>query len=359
MLARFERQWESGSTPNVNDLVSEFGPLSPEELTHLLLVDQSYRCSRGTPQAAAVYFEQFPELLKCAEAAIDLLYAEFLQREANEPELTVERFMQPYPQLEEEFRRQVSFHRSVFAPSREGVSFSESIAEPTQSVTNSDAIPGYEVLGELGRGGLGVVYLARDVRLNRQVALKMLLAGRFASENLPKRLWLEAETTARLQHPNIVQIFEVGQHAGHPFLALEYISGGTLADWMERRPQAPRDAARIVCDVARAIQFAHEKGVIHRDLKPSNLLLQPLPRTNSNIETHSSGHAHASSTATGRLNVNEMLIKVADFGLAKLLKANSSDNAMPATLSGDLVGTCFLYVSRTSFPGVHFDGESI
>ena len=339
MLAQFERQWESGSTPNVKELVSEFGPLAPEELAHLLLVDQSYRCSRGTPQSAAVYFEQFPELLNCAEAAIDLLYAEFLQREANEPELTVEQFIQPYPQLEDEFRRQVSFHRSVFEPALADASYSESIAEPAQSVTSSDAIPGYEILGELGRGGLGVVYLARDVRLNRHVALKMLLAGRFASDNLPKRLWLEAETTARLQHPNIVQIFEVSQHAGHPFLALEYISGGTLADWMERRPQAPGDAARIVRDVARAIQFAHDKGVIHRDLKPSNLLLQPLSNTSSNSENHSRGHALSSRMAAGRLGVSEMLIKVADFGLAKLMEASTSASAMPATLSGDLVGT--------------------
>ncbi len=340
LIERLELQWESGSTPNVSEFVTEFGPLSPPELAHVLLVDQAYRCSSATPNTAAFYFEHFPELLNCAESAIDLLYAEFLQREEREPELTADQFIQAFPQFKEEFCRQVSFHRSLLSDSTDTTPHSWPVAQPTQPTSRHVVIPGYEILSELGRGGLGVVYLARDIRLNRYVALKMLLAERFASESFPKRLLLEAEATARLQHPNIVQIYEVDQHAGHPFLALEYISGGTLAAWMERRPQDPRDAAQIIREVARAIQFAHEKGVIHRDLKPSNLLLQPLSSARGNIDQPRSLDATpAIATPSARLRLNEMLIKVADFGLAKLMEVGTAADAVPVTLTGDLIGT--------------------
>ncbi len=340
LMERLELQWESGSTPNVSELVTEFGPLATPELAHCLLVDQAYRLSSGVSDTATFYFEHFPELLNCAESAIDLLYAEFLQREEREPELTADQFIQAYPQFQEEFRRQVSFHRSVLSGSTQSTPYSWPVAQPAQSPNGRVVIPGYEIFSELGRGGLAVVYLARDLRLNRYVALKMLLADRFASENIPKRLLLEAEATARLQHPNIVQIYEVDQHAGHPFLALEYISGGTLAAWMERRPQDPRDAAQIIREVARAIQFAHEKGVIHRDLKPSNLLLQPLSSASGNMDNgRPLEHAAPGNTPSARLRLNEMLIKVADFGLAKLIEVSAAAGAVPVTLTGDLIGT--------------------
>ena len=137
-------------------------------------------------------------------------------------------------------------------------------------------VPGYQILDELGRGGIGVVYKARHIQLNRPVALKMLLAGHFASEGLLRRFLVEAEATARLQHPNIVQIYEVGQHQGRPFLALEFVNGGTLSQRTAGKPQPPRDAASLVQSLAGAVQFAHEQGVLHRDLKPGNVLIQQL-----------------------------------------------------------------------------------
>src|SRR5579871_1856139 len=135
----------------------------------------------------------------------------------------------------------------------------------------SQHIPGYEILGELGRGGMGVVYKARQTKLNRIVALKMVLAGSYASPAERSRFLAEAEAVARMQHPHIVQIFEISQHSGLPFFSLEFVGGGTLAGKLGGTPLPPREAARLVRVLARAVQYAHEQGVVHRDLKPANV----------------------------------------------------------------------------------------
>jgi serine/threonine protein kinase len=135
------------------------------------------------------------------------------------------------------------------------------------------AVAGYEVLGELGRGGMGVVYKACHLRLHRVVALKMVLAGVHAGKQHLARFRHEAETVAQLQHPHVVQIYEVGEHDGRPFLALEYVPGGSLGQRLDGTPQPPRAAAELIQTLARAVQAAHDKGVIHRDLKPANVLL--------------------------------------------------------------------------------------
>jgi formylglycine-generating enzyme required for sulfatase activity/tetratricopeptide (TPR) repeat protein len=166
-------------------------------------------------------------------------------------------------------------------------------------------VPGYEILAELGRGGTGVVYQARQVRLGRVVALKMILAGAQAGARDRARFRAEAEALARLQHPNVVQIHEVGDDGGRPYLALEYVDGGTLADKLRGTPQPAREAARLVETLARAVHAAHEKGVVHRDLKPANVLL----------------------TADGTP-------KVVDFGLARRL-----DGVTLHTQTGVVIGT--------------------
>jgi serine/threonine-protein kinase len=134
-------------------------------------------------------------------------------------------------------------------------------------------IPGYEVLGELGRGGMGVVYKARHFKLDRLVALKMILASGHAGAAELARFQTEAHAVARLQHPNVVQVYEVGEHEGKPFLALEFCPGGSLAQKLNHTPLPPRDAAALVETLARAMQAAHERHIIHRDLKPANVLL--------------------------------------------------------------------------------------
>lgn len=137
----------------------------------------------------------------------------------------------------------------------------------------SVSVPGYQIEGTLGRGGMGVVYKARDLKLKRTVALKMVLAGGHAGPGELARFRIEAEAVARLQHPNIVQIHEVGDADGHPYCPLEFVEGGNLASKLDGKPMRVREAAKLVESVARAVQLAHSRNVVHRDLKPANILI--------------------------------------------------------------------------------------
>ena len=166
-------------------------------------------------------------------------------------------------------------------------------------------ISGYEILGVLGRGGVGVVYKAVHLRLNRAVALKMLLAGAFATRAERQRFSRESEVVANLRHPNIVQVYDVGDLDGRPYFTMEFVEGGSLAEMIAGTPWPARQAAELVATLADAIQAAHLGGIVHRDLKPSNVLL----------------------TADGTP-------KIGDFGLARHLEVGPS-----LTMSGAAVGT--------------------
>ena len=135
------------------------------------------------------------------------------------------------------------------------------------------AVPGFDIEGELGRGGWGVVYRAHQKHLNRTVALKMILAGGHAGSEERVRFLSEAEVIASLHHPGIVQVHEFGTCDGLPWFALEYCPGGSLANKLNGTPLPPREAAALVEQIARAVQAAHDKGIIHRDLKPANVNL--------------------------------------------------------------------------------------
>jgi serine/threonine protein kinase/formylglycine-generating enzyme required for sulfatase activity len=180
----------------------------------------------------------------------------------------------------------------------------------------------YQILGELGRGGMGVVYRAREVGLGRVVALKMILAGAHAGAEMKARLRREAEAVARLQHPNIVQLFRVGELDGHPFVALEFIDGGSLDKKVEKKPLPPLQAAQIVETLARTMHHAHQCGVIHRDLKPSNVLLAR------------SARPEAVRIGNARDDPERYELKITDFGLAKQVEDTSG-----ATVSGAILGT--------------------
>jgi tetratricopeptide (TPR) repeat protein len=175
---------------------------------------------------------------------------------------------------------------------------------PEEHTNDLPGIPGYKILAVLGRGGMGVVYKARQLSLNRVVALKMVLAGAHADPRLLARLHLEAEALADLQHPHIVQVYEVGEHDHCPYLALEFVDGGTLARKLAGHPQPPRAAAVLMETLAGAVHCAHLRGIVHRDLKPLNILL-----------------------------TRDGVLKITDFGLAKRLEAQGQ------THTGDVMGT--------------------
>jgi serine/threonine protein kinase/tetratricopeptide (TPR) repeat protein len=149
------------------------------------------------------------------------------------------------------------------------------LTEPAQTPLT---VTGYDVLAELGRGGMGVVYLARQPHLDRRVALKLLLDDVYAEESQRTRLRAEAAALARLRHPNVVQLFEMCERQGRIFLVLEYVEGPTLAQLCRGRPQPPRWAAQVTALLARAVHHVHRQGLLHRDLKPANVLLQRAAR---------------------------------------------------------------------------------
>ena len=195
----------------------------------------------------------------------------------------------------------------------------------------SISLPDYEILDEIGRGGMGVVYKARQRKLNRLVALKVILAGPYASAQERGRFKLEAEAAARLRHPNIVQVFDVGEHGGFAYIAFELVEGMNLRHMMAGRQLSPRDAAAIAAAVARAIHHAHDNGIIHRDLKPGNVLLADAECGVRNAESRSGASAVDS---TFRTPYSAFQPKVTDFGLAKELESDSS-----LTLTGMACGT--------------------
>jgi len=185
-------------------------------------------------------------------------------------------------------------------------------------------VPGYEVVRKLGRGGMGVVYRARRVSDQRLVALKLIRDGALAGPQDRARFHLEAEAAARIQHPNVVQIYEVGEHNGLPYFAMELIEGGSLDQHLAGQPLSPPQAAELVRTLADAIEHAHEQKIVHRDLKPANILLV------------SGGVVSGESSALPLITHHSPLtLKITDFGLAKRLDGEST----AWTQAGAVLGT--------------------
>ncbi|HEY2413148.1 MAG TPA: serine/threonine-protein kinase, partial [Pirellulaceae bacterium] len=198
------------------------------------------------------------------------------------------------------------------------------------------SVPGYEVIGILGRGGMGVVFKATQLALHRIVALKMLLNWTHAADKELARFRAEADVIARLQHPNIVQIYDVGEVAGRPYFVLEYVAGGNLAQYLNGTPQSARLASQFVEVLARAVHAAHANGVVHRDLKPANILLARADRGAAGSVDRS--HIAVASVADGGLL--QAVPKIADFGVAKCAE-DGLGAQLPGglTVTGDLLGT--------------------
>ncbi|MCC6510611.1 MAG: serine/threonine protein kinase, partial [Pirellulaceae bacterium] len=309
------------------------------------------RLREGDACRAEDYFSRIPELGQHSELALELIYTEYVVREELGCQYPSEDWFRRFPQWTNDLHQLLEVHRQLCETETvqatgskwQSISLAGSTAHSTDESRHgappanrttagpastgpamanlpdggrrgAETVPGeigrvignYQLLEEIGRGGMGVVYRARQLNLQRDVALKMILSGEFASPREMVRFQAEAHSTAKLQHPNIVQIYEVGAHQQCPYLSMELIKGGNLDSRLKAGLPAPREAASLLLTVARAVHFAHQSGVIHRDLKPCNVLLDD--------------HGNP---------------KVADFGLAKQLMEGRQD----CSRSGGLVGT--------------------
>lgn len=222
-------------------------------------------------------------------------------------------------------------------------------ARPTETLSNGmtahptdpsidlglPVIPGYDLFEEIGRGASGAVFRAAQRNPARNVAIKMLL-GQQLSEDALQRFRQESDSLARLQHPGIVQVFEVSAVNGQPFFSMEYCAGGTLSQRINGTPLPPREAAAITARLAGAIQKAHDAGIVHRDLKPGNVLIADLAvrTSDSTTEQTGSGSSGKSGLSSATRNSTTAIVKISDFGLAKHL---DSDNTR--TRSGAILGT--------------------
>jgi WD40 repeat protein/tRNA A-37 threonylcarbamoyl transferase component Bud32 len=278
---RFEAAWERGPAPAIRDFL---GDASGEHRTALVRelarIDLERRQKAGEAATWDDYVGQFPEL------------------------------REPDP---ESLRRALA--ATVHAPPD---------ATAPAAAGRWPVVAGHTILGELGHGGMGTVYKARQHSLKRLVALKVIRCAAAADPRSRDRFRTEAEAAARLQHPNIVPIYEVGEQGGVPYLALEYVDGGTLEQRLAGKPQPARPAAALVEPLARAMHHAHQRGVVHRDLKPSNVLLA----RGDKRPACQPGTKLTSEDAWGYEP------KITDFGLAKLAEAEGAP-----TLSGTIVGT--------------------
>jgi predicted Ser/Thr protein kinase len=238
------------------------------------------------------------------------LLIEAAEQSAGQP-LDADVWVERYPQFAEEIRNYVANRNQFEAVLGPKVAFDPEVN--TLGLENASAQSGsrvryfgdYELIDEIARGGMGVVYKAKQINLNRIVAIKMILSGQLASEQDVLRFRTEAEAAANLDHPRIVPIYEVGQYAGQHYFSMGFVDGKSLAQKIGDGPMAPREAAEMLVKICEGIAYAHDRGVIHRDLKPANILLDQ----------------------------NEQP-KVTDFGLAKRLDSDSN-----LTGTGQILGT--------------------
>jgi WD40 repeat protein len=277
---------------------------------------------------AESYLERYPAVRADPDAAVDLVYNEFLLREQLGERPDPEEFLTRFPEYAAVLGPQIELHRALAG----GVTATLPVGgAPVEGGAAAGPeglpqLPGYEVLEELGRGGMGVVFKARQTDLDRLVALKVVLSGEFAGGQERSRFQAEAQAAARLSHPNVVPVFEVGEHDGRPFLCMELCPGGSLADRLDGTPWPPAKAAELVQTLAGAVHAAHGAGVVHRDLKPANVLLALAPVGQA---------ASLSLPGDGQAGSLSYEPKVADFGLAKRLDGGG----VAQTQSGAVLGT--------------------
>ena len=333
----FEREWQGGKVPSLEEFLNRIDALHQAKLfRELLRLDLDYRNQTGTLIAHEEYIARFP-----SQKAVIAEVFEALPPAA----LTLGSFHTIGETAEETLVESIGGAAGL---NRKGW-------------TPVGVIADYELLVEIARGGMGVVYLARQRRLNRLVAVKMILSGKLASEEAVKRFYLEAESAAKLEHPHIVPIYEVGEYQKQHFYSMAFVDGPSLSKLLQSGPLLPREAADLLAKTADAVQYAHEQGIIHRDLKPANILLAPvagqvarqtgsvtqLPGGNPTERVEVAQDAAANTPVAGGSSPTRTqtlkdqtpranyIPKVTDFGVAKQTTAEESG----MTNTGAIVGT--------------------
>ncbi len=315
-----------------------------------VLIEFKQRRNRGESVSAAEIIRGYGGKLD-RDLAIDLLFAEYLDEEKAGNLDAARRLFDEFPQYSEELRKQIQFHVALSsgAESRIEISGDHASARQTPATDASQPellddvasandqsphgfrLPGFQLIKPIGRGGMGIVYLANQVALRRQVAIKLLLSGHFATKTQLARFQTEARATATLHHSNIVQIYEVGESQGQPYLVMEYVDGGSLEQYLKEATFSPRESAVLIQTLALALDEAHARGIIHRDLKPGNILLSLTTRISTSCGVNSAVLHHCDSTKS-------ITPKIADFGLAKFLNEDRKQGPT-LTIAGDLLGT--------------------
>lgn len=308
-LDRFRRDWGTASTPPQIESYLPARDETPRDqrlklLIEFVMIDLEFRwrSERGEfptktlTQASALpsnpifedYLTQFPELGDLANLPIELIGQEYRVRNQWGDRPTHDSYIDRFPKDPAPLRNALAKIDAELANLRLSPQIkADPWAQPTLSYHATDPPPDptdrervryfgeYELISEIARGGMGVVYKARQVKLNRTVALKMILSGELAGDEQVQRFKAEAEAAAKLDHPGIVPIYEIGEHRGQHYFSMSYVDGKSLNAWIKECPLPSREAAIILQKVAEAIAYAHSKGIIHRDLKPGNVLIDP------------------------------------------------------------------------------------
>jgi serine/threonine protein kinase/predicted ATPase len=263
IIKRFEQAWRDGQRPELATFLDTDAPKSSLLLLELIHIDLEFRLKAGDDVRVEKYLSQFPELSRHRSATMGLIAAEYKLRNRIAGEVELDEYRQRFPEHADELPRRLARGEGDTLLPSGGMFAAAPPVWPT--------VPGYEIIEQLGRGGMGVVYKATDANLGRHVALKFLPAEFTHDADRLERFRREARTASALNHPHICTVHALDEHLGHPFIVMEHIDGLTLNALMKRRLDLD-EWVRIIGQAAHALAAAHDAGVVHRDVKPENIM---------------------------------------------------------------------------------------